>query len=484
MPLRSYWAGFWRALGALSPSARWRSPQGYREVLALCLPLIASTTVASLQLFTDRLFLSNYSVRAIAASLPAGVAWITISSFFMGVASYTGVFAAQYTGAGKPERAGASLWQGLWFSLFAGLLLSSLVFASGPIFSLGNPDPGIIAEEKRYFGVLIAFSPVNLATVAMSSFMAALGRTKAVMWVSLAGAALNIPLNFLLVFGLKIGGSVVIPDMGVLGAAVATAMSWLLVFFIYAALIFTRSMEESHKTRSNRKVDWPLARRLMKFGWPGGLQFFMEIFAFGFFNFAIARLDELTLACNNIVFSLEGLSFMPMIGVSQALTIMVGQAIGREVPREGARATVSGIAISSSYVVFMAIIFLVFPKPLLSLFLAESLDPSQRAFILEMGTVILRYVAAYSLFDGFYLCCFGAIKGAGDVWFSMLAMAFWGAFGMIIPIMALFALDAATIHSMWACMIFYVLGMSATGYWRYRGGKWMGMRVIEPALDL
>jgi MATE family multidrug resistance protein len=314
--------------------------------------------------------------------------------------------------------------------------------------------------------------------------MAALGRTKAVMWVSLAGAVFNIPLNYLLIFGLTVGETAIIPDMGVLGAALATVLSWILGLLIYVALIFNRRMEASHKVWAGRGLDWPLMRRLMKYGWPGGLQFFMEIFAFGFFNFAVARLDELQLACNNIVFSIEALSFFPMIGVGQTLSIMVGQAIGRGSPQEGARATVSGIVISSSYVFCMFLAFLLLPKELLSLFLADGLDPAQNAFILELGTILLRYVAVYSVFDGIYLCCFGAIKGSGDVWFPMMAMAFWGIFGLIAPILALFALGAATIHAMWICMIIYILCLTATGFWRYRGGKWMGMRVIEPALDL
>ena len=205
---------------------------------------------------------------------------------------------AQYTGAGKPERAAASLWQGLWLSLGCGLALSLTYFAGSLIFSLGNPDSEIIRLEKTYFGLLIAFSPVNLATVAMSSFLAALGRTKVVMWVSLAGAAFNIPMNYLLIFGLEVGGAVVVPDMGVAGAAIATVGSWVLTLIVYAAIIFNRRMEESHKTRSAHRLEWPLMVRLMRFGWPGGLQFFMEIFAFGFFNFAVSRLDELSLACN------------------------------------------------------------------------------------------------------------------------------------------------------------------------------------------
>ncbi|MBW1712865.1 MAG: MATE family efflux transporter, partial [Deltaproteobacteria bacterium] len=69
---------------------------------------MGSTTVMH---FTDRVFLGNYSVDAIAAAMPAGAASFLFVSFFMGVATYVNVFIAQYVGSGAQERVGASLWQ-------------------------------------------------------------------------------------------------------------------------------------------------------------------------------------------------------------------------------------------------------------------------------------------------------------------------------------------------------------------------------------
>jgi MATE family multidrug resistance protein len=245
-------------------------------------------------------------------------------------------------------------------------------------------------------------------------------------------------------------------------------------------MIFTKPMEESYGVRRNRKFNWPLTLRLIKFGWPGGLQFFTEIFAFSFFSFAVGRLSDLELTCNNIAFSIEALSFFPMIGVGMAISIIVGQAIGRGKPLEGARATKSGTVISTFYVMGMASWFLFAPRSLLSLFLSSDLDPAQLEFIYGLGSVILMYVAIYSFFDGLYLCSFGAIKGAGDVWFPMAIMGLWGLFGLIIPILGLFSMGWANIHTLWYCMVFYICGSTLTGVWRYKQGKWKSMRVIEP----
>ncbi|MDR0356076.1 MAG: MATE family efflux transporter [Deltaproteobacteria bacterium] len=465
----------------INPFKRWNSPQGYKEVLTLCLPLIASTTASSLMLFTDRIFLSHYSINAIAASLPAGVTKVAFSSFFIGVASYSGIFVAQYVGANKPDRAAAAFWQGMYFAVVSGLLLSLLYFASPFIFSFGSQDPEIMELEIIYFQILTLFSPIDLVMVVMSSFLAALGRAKTVMWVSLLGAAFNIPMNYGLIFGLKIGDFVVLPEMGVAGAAIATVLSWTLTATIFGVMIFTRQMEKQFGVISNRRFDGRLMRRLVKYGWPGGVQFFMELFAFAFFSFAVGRIGPFELACNNIVFSIEALSFFPMIGVGQAVSIMVGQAIGRNQPLEGARATKTGVVISSLYVFVMVVIFVTLPTQLLSLFMPEGGNPQTYDMVMSLGRVLLIYVAFYSFLDGTYLCCFGAIKGAGDVLFPMMAMGLWGIFGLVVPIMFLFLFDVATIHTLWYCMVFYVMGLTLTGVWRYKGGKWKSMKVIEVA---
>jgi MATE family multidrug resistance protein len=419
-------------------------------------------------------------MEAIAAALPSGVIKLTVSAVFIGIAAYTGVFAAQYTGANKPHRAAATLWQGLYFGIISGFFLSSIYFFSPLIFRIIGHDPAVARLEDIYFRILVIGQIPEMLLVVMSSFLSSLGRTKEVMFVSVGGALLNIPLDYLLIFGWNINGSVIIPEMGVAGAAIATVFSWTVAAVALGFYVFSAKMEKSHGVRTHRQLDLPLMGRLIKYGWPGGLQFFMEIFAYTFFATAVGRLDSLTLATNNIVFSLEGMSFLPMLGAGQAVSILVGQAIGRKTPLEGADATKSGLVISTLYALLMTIIFVLFPKSLLSIFMDANTSPEELIFVMQMGPVLLMFVAGYCIFDGLYLCCFGAIRGAGDVWFPMMAMALWGLFGLMLPITVLILLDLGNIYWFWVIMVSYVIGLTATGVWRYQSRIWMTKSVIGP----
>ena len=471
--------GLAETLKSLSPRRRWRGVNGYRHLLCLGLPMMASSISVSAMLFTNRLFLSHYSLEAVAASLPAGVTYVTVTAFFQGLVGYVSVFTAQYTGAGRPRRAAVALWQGLYLAVFSGLLIGLTYFAAPFMFRLGG-HPGPIRElETLYYRILCVPAALHLVFLALASFLAGLGRTRVVMWVDLAGALINIPLSYFLIFGLRLGGLQVLEAHGAPGAAAASAISWLAVAVIFALIVFNRKMEASHGVFQAWKPDLKLIRRLIAYGLPGGIQRFMELAAFTFFAFAVGRLGEIYLAANNIVFSIESMSFFPMLGIGASVSIMVGQSIGRDRPDEAAEAMLSGVVVSTFYVFIIAAVFLLLPETLMGFFISESYTPAEARRILELGVVLLRFVVVYSLFDGLYLCAFGALSGAGDVWFPMAVMGLAGLLGLILPIWLLFGLGLASISSLWTVFVLYVLILNAAGNWRYRQGRWRGKKVIE-----
>ncbi len=467
----------WARIKSLHPRNRWHGTNGYRDVLRICLPLIASNISVSAMLFTDRLFLSRYSLEAIAASLPSGVAMVTIASFFQGLIAYVSVFTAQYTGAGRPMRAAASLWQGIYLSFIFGAMLASTYFLAPLIFEIGGHPEHVQKLEVVYYRILVLPAFLNLLYFALSSYLAGLGHTRAVMWGNLFGAFINIPLTYALVFGLNYGGIQIAPQWGIVGAGVATVFSWLMMVVFFTVLIFNRK-KNSH-VFAERALDFELIRRLISFGIPGGMQRFLELAGFTFFAFVIGSLGEFYLAANNIVFSIEVLSFFPLIGVGAAISILVGQSIGRENVEEAARAVTSGLVISGIYISFIMVLFLGFPAPLLKLFLAEHYDPQEAAQLVELGTMLLRFVVIYTLFDGFYLCYFGALSGAGDVWVPMGIMAV-GVFGfLLLPVWLLFTFDFVTVHSLWTFYVIYILSLTSMVTMRFRTGKWRSKKVIE-----
>ncbi len=453
---------------------RWSKPNGYRQVLAISLPLVASMGSITLMQFTDRVFLANYSVDTIAAAMPAGIASFTFIAFFMGVATYTNAFVAQYTGARAFERVGAAVWQGIWFSVFSTCFLASLYFISGPLFSTIGHSPHIQALEVEYFNILTLGAGLVVASSAMACFFTGRGLTWTVMLVNMAGAAVNIPLDYCLINGMG-----PFPEMGIQGAAIATVTASAAIVFLFILLIFSRKNRENFGTWANRKFDRELFRRLMRYGLPSGIQFFLEIFGFTFFIQMLGRLGNLELAVSNIALSIESLSFLPMVGFHIGTVTLVGQAMGKGRPEEGAYATISAFHITLLYMMIVAAIFIFLPKPLLHLFQSNRYSTAQFAEILKVGVILMRFVALFCFFDALNLVFSGALKGAGDTRFIMWTIGALSIGLMIIPVYLAIEVMGAGLYTVWILATVYVASLGTAFMLRYGNGKWKQMRIIE-----
>jgi len=458
---------------------RWSKPNGYREVLSISLPLVASMGSITLMQFTDRMFLANYSLNAIAAALPAGIASFTAIAFFMGVANYTNAFVAQYTGARALRRVGASLWQGIYFSLMAGVFLASLCLISPWLFDLIGHSPGIRILEVRYFNILTLGAGLVIVGSAMACFYTGRGLTRIVMLVHVAGAVINIPLDYCLINGIG-----PFPELGITGAAIATVTAYGTIVAMLAALVFNKENRRDFATWKARSFDPELFGRLMRYGLPSGFQFFLEIFGFTFFIQMLGRLGDLELAASNIVLSIESLSFLPMVGFHIGNATLVGQAVGKGCPEEGVYATTSSLHITLTYMMLVAALFVLAPKPLLSLFKASHYTSEHYAEIMHLGVILLRFVAVFCFFDALNLIFSAAIKGAGDTRFIMWTIGALSLGVMIVPVYVAVEFIGAGIYTAWTLATFYVCALGIAFMLRYRQGKWKKMRVIEAPEDL
>jgi MATE family multidrug resistance protein len=453
---------------------RWSKKNGYRHVLAISLPLVASMGSLTLMQFTDRMFLANYSADAIAAALPAGIASFTAVAFFMGVANYVNSFVAQYMGACAFRRIGASLWQGIYFSLMASCVLALFYFVSEPLFDLVGHSPHIRRLEVVYFNILTLGAGLVVLASAMACFYTGRGLTRTVMVVHAIGAAVNIPLDYCLINGVGF-----FPELGIVGAALATVTASATIVGILSVIIFSPANRSKYDTWKGRAFDRELFGKLMHYGLPSGIQFFLEIFGITFFIQMVGRLGDLELAASNIVLSIETLSFLPMVGFHVGTATMVGQAIGSGRPEDGTYATISALHITMAYMILVAVIFVVTPKPLLNLFKTQHLTMAQYAEIMNLGVILMRFVAVFCFFDALNLVFSGAIKGAGDTRFIMWTIGALSLGAMITPMYVAVEVFQAGLYAAWTLATFYICALGIAFMMRYLQGKWKSMRVIE-----
>jgi MATE family multidrug resistance protein len=452
--------------------ARANSPLGYRVILRIGLPLIAGMLSTTLMEFTDRLFLSRYSLISIAAALPAAAAAMVPQLALAGLCGYVSTLIAQYAGAGRPERIGCVLWQGIWISLAGALLLALSSLGADALFAWVGHDPETAAQEAAYFSILNVCGLFFLLNSVFGGFFTGLGTTRAVLLVNLAGTLLNIPLDYALIFGWSI-----FPELGIRGAAIATVCGQAFSTLVFAALIARPANLRRCNIPRGFRPDREMILRLLRFGTPSGINMSVDLLAFTWFILEVGKLGQAALAASNLAFSINMLIFMPMLGMTSAVSVLTGKAMGRGRPEDAIQVTQNALHLSLFYMLPVAVCCAFFGGPLLDLFLGGDPGPAYQS-VRETGIVLLYYVAAYSLVDACNIVYLGALKGAGDTVAVLLLLGGAALFCLVLPIAALKALDLVTLHSLWLAFTAYVVIMALAARLRFGLGKWRNIRMI------
>ena len=452
---------------------RWNGEGGCQEVITVAIPLVLSTGAWSVQHFVDRMFLTWFSSEAIAAAMPAGILNFAIMSFFIGTASYVNTFVAQYYGAGRYNRIGPALWQGIYISVLGGLVIFCLIPFARPIFAIIGHDLPVQENEVIYFQYLCLGGMPVISSMVLAGFFSGRGRTWPVMWVNILATAVNLLLDYILIFG-KCG----FPEMGIKGAAIATVFSGFVSLLVYILILVRPDYNMIYHTLQGWRPEKELFVRLLRFGVPSGVQFFLDMAGFTAFVLIMGRLGTVSLAATNIAFNISTLAFMPMIGFGIAISVLVGQYLGKDRPDLAQRSVYSGFAMTFFYMASIAILYVATPQLFVAPFAAQA-DSAGFAEINRLTIILLRFVAVYSVFDMLNIIFASAIKGAGDTRFVMYAIVVISACVLVIPTYtAIMVLDYGLMAG-WSVVSVYVITLGFVFYFRFLGGKWKTMRVID-----
>jgi MATE family multidrug resistance protein len=451
----------------------WSGAGGAREVLVVSYPLILSNLSFTLETFLDRLFLTWYSAEAVAGAVTGLFATWALIALFIGTGEYLTTFVAQYTGAQRPRRIGPAMWQGIYFSLLAGVFLAALSPLAEPVFARVGHEAIVQSHEVTYSEILLwgAFPTVLMAT--LSTFFSGRGKTRVVLIVSVVAAIVDTVLNYLWIFGK--GG---FPRAGVAGAAWSTIVSQVVGALLYLAIILRPRFRAEFATLSGWRLEPELLRRLLRYGIPTGLQYSLEVMAFAIFMMIVGRLGTAELAASGIAFSLNMIVFMPMVGLGIGVTSLVGRYLGGDKPALAERTTWSALWLSVFYMVACGLAYVLAPRVLLSPYAAGA-DAAEFERVSAIAVVLLRFVALYSIFDTMNVIFASGLRGAGDTTYPMamsIAMS-WAV--MILPAYAACTWLGAGLYTAWAGAAAYVVLLGVVMLRRFQDGRWKSMRVIE-----
>ncbi len=473
-------------------------PGGYRELLAIAVPMILSSGTQSMMHVIDRVFLTWHSEAAVAAALPSGILFWSCLSLPFGIVSYSNAFVAQYDGAKQPERAASSVWQAAYFAIACGIILALPAFWSAWLFRVIDHLPEVQKLEVGYFSWICLGAAPALLSAALSSFFSGRGQTGLVFAVNAASMLVNAVLDYAMIFGWG-----PIPAMGMAGAAIATNLANVFAVVCFIALLTRHDARVTYGFWKHWRYSQLLMKDLFKFGGPSGLQMFLDVAGFAAFMMMIGWIGQRELAATNIAFNLNTLAFIPVIGVGIAVSTLVGHRIGEGRPDIAEKSVKKGFVLAGGIMLVCGAVYVLAPQILLAPYEygAHNKATNEAAKNVSTGTesertedfakvrsvviILLRFVAIYSFFDAMAIIFGSAIRAAGDTVFSML-VTFACAWGLLVlPTYLTWRVlgkgnEGALLFWCWIWCSIYVMALGFIYYARFRGGRWKTMSVIEP----
>ena len=361
-----------------------------------------------------------------------------------------------------------------------GLLFLAVVPLSPRIFAWAGHAPAVQKLEVAYFSVLCYGAvPMTLCTV-LSGFFSGRGQTMVIMWVNLALACINVGLDWLLIFGRG-----PLPELGVRGAAISTICAYVIAAAVYFALMGRPTVQREYGIYSAMRFDRELFGRLLKFGLPTGGQYLIDLLAFTLFLFLVGRLGPVAQQATNLAFNLNGMAFVPLMGLGTAVMTLVGRRIGEGRPELAVRSTWLAALIGSLWIALFGAMYLFVPERILAVY-AGNLPPDEFQPLVETTVVLLRYVTIFLFFDALTIVFSAAVRGAGDTRFPLYLMLFTSWFIMFLPVVVADALGRNTLTFSWVCCTVSIVISGLGIVWRFQAGHWKLLKMIEsdPATEL
>ena len=392
-----------------------------RAVLGLGLPLIGSHVAQFALHVTDTVMLGWYGVTDLAAAALGVTLFFAVFTLGAGFGHAVMPMVAAANARAEPAEVRRATRMGLWLSLLYALAVLPAFLLSGPALAAMGQDPAVAPLAGTYLAIAgLGLGPA-LMVMTLKSFLAALGRTQVVLWVTVAAVFVNAFANWVFIFG-NLGA----PELGAAGAAIASVLvqiATLAAMLAYAATL--PALKRYALLTRFWRPDWGALRRVFALGLPIGLAMLAETGLFAASAVMMGWLGPNPLAAHAIALEITAMFFMVHMGLSNAATVLVGQARGRG-DRPGLRAAArAAVILSMGFATFTAGLYLVAGEWMVGLFLAP--DNPDRAVIVPLGLALLWVAALFQLADGGQAMAMGLLRGIEDTRTPMLiaVVSYW-----------------------------------------------------------
>lgn len=389
----------------------------WRTLAQLGAPILVAQLAQMANGVIDTIMAGHASAEDLAAVGIGSSLWMPVFLFFAATLSATQPIISGHRGARKTDRIMPVTWQGIYIATGSSVLMILLLLNVQPIFALFELDPQTARISAGYLTAFVWGVPAMLLMAALRGLTDGLGHTRVIMAFSLLGTIINLPLNYIFIYG-KLG----VPAMGGIGCGWATSISNLV-----AAVILLLYLNRSHTYKAFHLIShWapPSVREIadvLLLGAPIGFTVFVEVSMFSVIALFLAPLGPVVVAGHQIVLNVVSLLFMVPLSLGMALTLRISFLVGAESLGTARLLARSSLLLASSIALVYAPILFLHADLVAALY---TRDQQVQAVAIRL----LWFAAIFQIADVIQVTAIGALRGYKDTRAPLYIMllSFWG----------------------------------------------------------
>lgn len=403
-------------------SSAWRTEAA--ATLALAAPLILTNVAQALihatdvalvgRLGRDPLAAAQLGINLYTAFLIFGVGLVTAAAPMM--ARERGRFRHSVRDLRRTFR------QTVWVALAICLPFWLILWNTAPILIALGQQPALAAAAQSLVRPLMWGLFPYLLFVVLRSFVSALERPTAALLIAVAAVIFNFAINSVLIFGLG-----PVAPLGLFGAGLGSSITNLLMAIGLSAVVMTDRRFRRYRLFGRFwRPDSARFAQVWRLGLPIAVTLALEVTVFNAAVFLMGLIGTDALAAHGIAIQIAALSFMVPLGLSQAVTVRVGLALGRGDKMGITRAGWTSFWMGTGFMAVMALLLIAAPRLLISAFVP--LDDPSFARAIPLAVSFLAVAALFQVVDGAQAVGAGMLRGLHDTTVPMIfaAVGYWG----------------------------------------------------------
>ncbi|QPK04287.1 MATE family efflux transporter [Vibrio kanaloae] len=386
------------------------------NLIKLATPVLIASVAQTGMGFVDTVMAGGVSAIDMAAVSIAASIWLPSILFGVGLLMALVPVVAQLNGSGRQVKIPYEIQQGAVLALLISLPIIGVLFQTQAILELMDIEALMAQKTIGYMHAVMFAVPAFLLFQTLRSFTDGMSLTKPAMVIGFIGLLLNIPLNWMFVYG-KLGA----PALGGVGCGVATAIVyWIMFALLFAYILTSKRLAKINIFGQFHKPELKAQIRLFKLGFPVAAALFFEVTLFAVVALLVAPLGSLVVAAHQVAINFSTLVFMIPMSIGAAVSIRVGHKLG-ENNTEGAKiATHVGIIVGLVTAFMTAALTVLFREQV-------SLLYTENTAVITIAMQLLIFAAVYQCTDAIQVIAAGALRGYKDMRsiFNITFIAYW-----------------------------------------------------------